>query len=218
MKLLIFSDTHLTEKEEPNKLKLLQKIINWADEIIINGDFWDGYKTEFNKFYTSGWKVLFPQLKKKAYYNWGNHDHKLLADSKITTICKEFNQSTTIQSGEITIKTEHGNRLIPLFDEKNNYDPLNIRHKKTLNLLQLLIDTVFNINIDIFKNTYFRYKTLELKKKIQPKKNFLYAFGHTHFPMLDLKNSFANSGFIHYGFASFITAEDGKIKLQQTRY
>ncbi|GIW62515.1 MAG: hypothetical protein KatS3mg090_0341 [Patescibacteria group bacterium] len=218
MKLLIFSDTHLTEKKEPNKLKLLKKIINWADEIIINGDFWDGYKTDFYNFYNSDWKVLFPQLKKKAYYNWGNHDHKLLTKEKVKNFCKHYQKTTTIKSGNLTIKTEHGNRLLPLFDETNNYDIKDIRQKKTLKILQMFIDLFFNLNIDIFKNTYFRYKTIQLKHKIKPRKNFLYAFGHTHYPMLDLKNSFANSGFINYGFASFITVEEGKVKLHQTRY
>jgi predicted phosphodiesterase len=43
MKTIIFSDTHLTDQFDPELYKALENMIQEADQVIINGDFWDGY-------------------------------------------------------------------------------------------------------------------------------------------------------------------------------
>ncbi len=53
MKTLIFSDTHLTNKPDPKRMAFLKKIINEADRVIINGDFWDGVFISFDQFLSS---------------------------------------------------------------------------------------------------------------------------------------------------------------------
>src|SRR3990172_1424130 len=63
MKILVFSDSHLTDKFEEKKFYFLKKIIRQSDFVIINGDFWDGYLTTFNRFISSNWSKLFPLLK-----------------------------------------------------------------------------------------------------------------------------------------------------------
>lgn len=65
MKTLIFSDTHLTKKFDLKKFLFLKRIIESADQVIINGDFWDSWFSDFNGFLKSGWKDLFHSLKEK---------------------------------------------------------------------------------------------------------------------------------------------------------
>ena len=64
MKILVFSDTHLSSTFEEKKFNLLKEIISRADRVIINGDFWEGYLISFKEFLDSRWKELFPLLKK----------------------------------------------------------------------------------------------------------------------------------------------------------
>jgi len=71
MKILVFSDTHLTDRFDQGKFRFLQKIINFSDQVIINGDFWDSWFTNFDDFVNSEWRKLFPiLLKKRAIYIW----------------------------------------------------------------------------------------------------------------------------------------------------
>src|SRR3990170_7877882 len=81
MKILVFSDSHLTDKFEEKKFDFLKKIIRQSDLVIINGDFWDGYLTTFSRFISSDWNKLFPLLKsKKTIYIYGNHDRESYID------------------------------------------------------------------------------------------------------------------------------------------
>jgi len=65
MILSVISDTHLTNKFNENKFNKLRSIIESSDKIVLNGDFWDGYATDFEDFYNSKWSALFPLLKSK---------------------------------------------------------------------------------------------------------------------------------------------------------
>jgi hypothetical protein len=59
MQTLIFSDTLLHQKFDQKKYNFLLKIIKAADQVIINGDFWDSDLSSFDKFVKSRWKQLF---------------------------------------------------------------------------------------------------------------------------------------------------------------
>ncbi len=218
MKILIFSDTHLTEKFDPEKYKFLKKIIQPADKIFILGDFWDGYLTSFEKFINSRWRSLFPDLQKKTVYLFGNHDPKKLSDKRIKLFCKRGNLREQIKAAGKTIYLEHGNRLLPLVDDHLHLDPEKKSHLRLLKYGQILLNKLINLKPEIFQQTYFRKKTLELKNKIKAAKDELYIFGHTHCPMLDLEKGFGNTGFINYGLASYITIEKSQITLHKGRY
>jgi len=75
-KILLFSDSHL----HPPIFKKayfdrLVNLIEQADQVIINGDFWEGYFYSFDQFVNSKWNQLFPLLKQKhTIYLPGNHD------------------------------------------------------------------------------------------------------------------------------------------------
>jgi predicted MPP superfamily phosphohydrolase len=84
MQTLIFSDTHLTKGFNRKKYEFLREIIEPVDRVIINGDFWDGYLTSFDKFVNSEWQKLFPLLKEKqTIYLYGNHDKTKWCDSRV---------------------------------------------------------------------------------------------------------------------------------------
>jgi len=57
MKTLIFADTHLTEKFDVKLFDYIAPLALKADQIIINGDFWDSYLTSFDQFMSSSWMI-----------------------------------------------------------------------------------------------------------------------------------------------------------------
>jgi len=77
MKILVISDLHLTTRFDEKKCEFLEKLINRADKVIINGDFWEAYDLKINSFISSKWNKLFKYLKKNnSIYLFGNHDKK----------------------------------------------------------------------------------------------------------------------------------------------
>src|SRR3990167_5228492 len=97
MKVLVFSDSHLDHNFEPKKLSYLKKLVRSVDQVIINGDFWEGYSITFDQFLSSKWNELFPLLKaKKAVYIFGNHDKKVLADKRMRLFYHDFRRYTLL--------------------------------------------------------------------------------------------------------------------------
>jgi predicted MPP superfamily phosphohydrolase len=120
MKILVFSDTHLTHVFEEKKYVFLKKVIESADQVIINGDFWDGYLTSFDAFISSRWNNLFPLLKqKKAVYIFGNHDKACFSDKRTSFFSDIQTKKYSFVDG-MTFYFEHGNTLLPSIDEKTN--------------------------------------------------------------------------------------------------
>jgi len=62
MNILVFSDTHLYLPFDQKKFNFLKKIISESGQVIINGDFFDGYMNKFDEFCKSSWNKLFPLL------------------------------------------------------------------------------------------------------------------------------------------------------------
>ena len=116
MKTIIFSDTHLTARLEPDKFAYLVKILRDADKVIINGDFWDCYDTDFDTFMQSDWKKLFPLLKqKKAIYLFGNHDPELLMDDRIKQFCSKAQDIYKFKQNKYEFVVRHGHRIVPSY-------------------------------------------------------------------------------------------------------
>lgn len=204
MKLLVFSDTHLTEYVEEKKFNLLKEIISKADKVVINGDFWDGYLSNFDEFVHSGWKNLFPLLKKKnTVYVYGNHDSKKF---KHTQLCKLFSDIQTdrfkIKIGKKTYIFEHGNRLLPFGDEEK----LQAQIKSTLNKLTNKIEGILIKTLGVHYQRFLQKYNEMIKKQLMKelKKNEFYVCGHTHSAEIDTKNRFINTGVIKDGLAQYI--------------
>lgn len=115
MKILIFSDTHLTNQFETHKYEFLQKIIGEHDRVIINGDFWDSWLTDFDSFIKSKWNKIFPLLlEKNTIYIHGDHDPSQMCDERtnlfsITSLDSYLYKSKDRQN---IVYMEHGHNLI----------------------------------------------------------------------------------------------------------
>lgn len=218
MRYLVFSDSHLTEQFDPKKLTVLKQAITDADRVIINGDFWDGFSTTFDEFVSSKWKdTLFPLLKKKkAVYIYGNHDQREYADKRTSLFCAEEGPHYDIQSGDKFFHFEHGNRLVPLFDEwfKTRIPPS----------LNNAYEAVEGFMVRIFGNRYMQTMYGKFNKlavgKLKHEKGLkgYFVMGHTHLKALDHMTKFINTGFIKHGLAQYIYIEDGTITQVEKKY
>jgi predicted phosphodiesterase len=221
MKVLVFSDTHLSKYLE-KKEEFLIDIISQHDKVIINGDFWDNWFINAADFASSRYQKLFKiLLDKKAIYIYGNHDTKLFDINNISSLfsskqCESFNFSL----GNTTYHIEHGHRLL----KKNNSKMHQLYEKflslkiplvyKTLNLIERI---AYKILPDLMKGSKFAQRRNQAVKEEHLTEDFL-IIGDTHYPELDLENNFANTGCILHGHASYLSIDEKEIKLIQRRY
>lgn len=228
MKTIIFSDTHLTAEFDLNKFNFLVKLINSADQVIINGDFWDSWFTSFDDFISSKWKKLFPLLlKKNTVYIYGNHDTQAKCDSRV----KQFSVKQTavyemFTSNKLKIKFCHGDSLT----KDKRAVPLKIYGAILDKVEASIFGKVLHQALHFWEKIAFKLlghqrimqsrvaKNLnKIVKDSKNKKEWLIV-GDTHCSEIDKSCCFANSGAIIYGFASYITIDDGKIELHQEKY
>lgn len=207
MKVLVFSDTHLTDALEEKKYALLESLIKEVDLVIINGDFWDGYLTTFDKFIKSPWNRLFPLLKvKNTIYIYGNHDRAEFSDDRV----KQFsvNQATSykLEVKDTTFVIEHGNRLLPAPDEKFNLPKI---FSQILTRIYTPLEGVITRLTKTTARFWRIFQNGELKKQIQNKPE-IYIFGHTHIPSYEMENHFINLGCFQHGLAQYLIIQDGK--------
>ncbi|MDO8609674.1 MAG: metallophosphoesterase [bacterium] len=223
MKILIFSDTHLTKVFDQKKFLYLKKIVQEVNKVIINGDFWDGYLSTFEEFINSPWKQLFPYLKdKKSVYIFGNHDKKEWSDKRINQFSDLQTDQFTLSLNKNTYIIEHGHRLNP----SGNILLLLVKFEhiltgtysvvKIFSSIQQLIINVFGVNF---------YKILRKRANSQIKRRFInnqdnkyYVFAHTHCAEIDFKNNFVNSGMIRLGIGQYILINKDEIKLNEESY
>lgn len=216
MKIIVISDTHLHSFEE-EKYRYLKKIIASADQVIINGDLWDGYIISFEKFIASPWKSLFPLLKKKkTIYIFGNHDKEKYSDERRKLFCIKTGSQFTLDFGQYSIHLEHGDRLAPKLDARF---PFFQRQP-----FGYISDVYPVFGAWFFGWDYFGIEnkssndTLKKYAKEHSRKKSVYLFGHTHTPELNLSIGYGNSGIIRWGFASYLVIENDSISLVKERY
>jgi predicted phosphodiesterase len=219
MKIAIFSDTHLRLPFEEKKFKFLERVVKKVDQVIINGDFWDGYIISFSQFINSPWKNLFPLLKlKKAVYIFGNHDKKILSNGKLDLFSQQQTTNYEIRADSKSFIFEHGNRLSPALDDQ-------LRLKKIPTMIQKTLTTFHDYFVrkqgkEFLRRRFSKYNKV-IKKKIKDKleENQFFFCGHTHWAEIDEKNHFANSGIVAGGLGQYLIIEDeGKITLKEEWY
>lgn len=200
MKTVIFSDTHLTEQFDPKLCLILEKIIAEADRVIINGDFWDGYLTDFNSFVNSEWQRLFPVLKEKqAVYIYGNHDEKWMSDDRVNLFSVLQGYEYTFYSGQKKLKVFHGQKLFSSW--VTNYSqllPFEIvkrvncwlhdqqARQTVLGKITHKIETSFDVSGD---GRVYKY----ISSVVRPRDEW-WVLGHTHLPRYSDELKYLNSG------------------------
>lgn len=219
MKILIFSDTHLTDRFDEKKYIFLKKIISSADRVIINGDFWDGYLTTFDKFINSEWKKLFSSLlKKKTVYIYGNHDEEKLSDKRVRLFSVTQKKIYRMRINHKIFTVEHGDRILPTFDQtmEKIFDKISFIVMPIIRIVYKLLLVLFGyLFIDLYFSRYNRILKKKLGKKVN---NVIRIFGHTHYPEIDRTFNFANTGANMFGYGQYLLIENGKLKLKLERY
>lgn len=221
MKIVIFSDTHLNTVFDKKKFNFLKKTINSADQVIINGDFWEGFDMTFTDFIKSPWKGLFPYLlKKKTVYIYGNHDLKRLSNEKTKLFSVVQTEQYKLKLNGKTYLIEHGHRFLPLADKffmkYLGFLPpwwMNQTYEKFEGLMIKIFGKKYlSTMYQVFNNE------MKMKAKKYLKKNEFFIFGHSHLTEYDRENNFLNGGFIRHGIGQYILIDNGEIKLVDEWY
>lgn len=220
-KLLIFSDTHLTHKFDQKKFTFLKNLIENADQVIINGDFWDNAFTTFDKFVNSKWQDLFPILKdRNTIYLYGNHDLPHQTDERVNLFSIKQVEEYKIKIGKYLLSIAHGHKhsRFTRFWYKffGNYP-------KLLRYISLPMGFIFELNEFLTRKTnksLFSIFNRTNKSKVAKYMayNEVFIAGHTHAPEFNLDRKYINLGFIRQGFASYVVATADNIQYVRCQY
>ncbi len=207
MKTLIISDTHLTHNFDSGKFHYLRSLISHYDRVVINGDFWDGYETTFNRFISSRWNELFPLLlEKNTIYLYGNHDKKRWTPRPELFSVEQFDRYF-IPIGKYELMIEHGHRIAPSFDI-------------TYPRLSYVLSAFFSSRRFQFGKLMEGEKNMQMKhfakKNLSP--NQVLVCGHSHIAENNKKQKFMNTGMIDYGVASYLSVDKNTFALHTETY
>lgn len=219
MKTLIFSDTHLTHYFDEDLFDYIAKLVKNADQVVINGDFWDAYLTTFDQFYNSEWQKLFPLLKKKkTIYVTGNHDKPEFMDERVYSFCEVQTIAYSFESEGKKYNVQHGHLISPAEDIRWVFKNPNfirtlyrllVYTKENSLFLKNIIDTVYQEKKDKEQLEEF----IEYAKKYLHDKTY-FIFGHCHIKHSDQKNRIFTAGFLKDAEFSYVIIENGKITVQ----
>lgn len=204
---------------EEKKYVFLESIIKNADQVIINGDFWDSDHCTIDEFMVSGWNTLFPLLlKKNAIYLYGNHDAKAACNEKTSQFSIEQKDNHIVRSNGLTFYIEHGHRLDPYVDRK--------RHTRKMNFVEYLYNKAESLGYKLFGyySKYFfpdklhGWLIFREFAKSNYEKGKLFVFGHVHMARDERKNGLIVLGDIKNGYGSYLTITDSTVELKKVRY
>lgn len=216
MKTLVISDIHLSHIFDEKKFFFLKKLFSSYEKIILNGDFWDGYVTTFDRFISSKWSQLFPLLKSKGViYLYGNHDQKQFNDERTTLFSVEQKDHHLLAVGTQTYHIEHGHRLMKTMDVTY---PFSRRILYYINYIMHQIEYFLNI-MGSPHRIVLKKANNKMKKKLRRMQfSHWYLCGHTHYEEIDESNKFANSGPNQFNKASYLIVDSAGLSLRTQRY
>ena len=228
MKYLVFSDTHLSAHEfDVVQFRDLVSIIEKADRVIINGDFFDGYLCSFGEFLHSPWSKLFPLLKRKrTIYIYGNHDRPEYMDERVTNFSVEQTYRKELQLGKQKIIIQHGHNFAPDFDGRfpslsyylSWLYPRYVHHERNPTLLNRLFLSYYAKNKNKFLHEEMKRSIQFLKKRNPHLQKCWCLCGHSHISELDSMLRFVNSGQFANGKVEFISiSNDGNCVLHSKK-
>lgn len=217
MKTIIFSDTHLTHIFDEKRYKYLRDIISTADQVIINGDFWDYYQTTFNLFIDSKWNHLFPLLKRKnTIYLYGNHDDISLCNDKVKLFSTKQNRKTHLKVGDKKLIVTHGDIFAPGPDIFREEQPYLVEKGSQL-------FTSFEKVGRAMLGEYFAFGRVTNVKTKQYASRFLdddeiLVCGHSHNWEFAPEHNYINLGIIDFGVGQYLEIKDDKMEMKTDRY
>lgn len=222
MRILVFSDSHLNLPFDEKKFNFLENLIKRADQVIINGDFWEGMLISFDEFLESSWKSLFPLLKsKKTVYIYGNHDEKKLSDKRASIFSDIQTDKYTLKLKNKILTFQHGDSFAPIkFPWLNKLIGETISKQLVYRLDKLeghLVKKGIHRNLLTLTGKQLNKKIKKIMKG-QLQENEYLVCGHTHFREIDDSNRFFNTGFIKHGLAQYMTIENNQPRLMEEWY
>jgi predicted phosphodiesterase len=216
MTTIIFSDTHLSNRVYRKKFFYLKHLIQSADQVIILGDFWDGFLTTFDKFVESGWRFLFPLLlQKKAIYLYGNHDRIEWSDDRVNLFSVRQEQELVVNLGGQQYLLTHGHALKTSLEDRFTIldHSMPLRLGSSLDILHKLVWGRRFLKADKLINR----PMIDWARDALPEPAILVC-GHTHFPQHDLPERYLNDGFIGCGFGNYLKISEQGAELICERY
>lgn len=226
MRTLVFSDSHLglSKVFDEKKFRFLEGIIKQADQVIINGDFWEGYLLSFKQFKDSPYKHLFPLLKARhTVYIPGNHDFEGIAEDDTSIFSDVKTLHYEMKHGRYNFVFEHGDRQLPISKFKK-YIPNKIRPKMKNNILwtcnQIEYLAIRKIRKVQALKPMLKKLNGKIKKTILPtlKPDEIFICGHTHLAEFNLNERFINTGMVKWGLGQYLMIEDEKLTPHEEWY
>ncbi len=216
MKTIIISDTHLSNRVYRKKYYYLKSVIEQADRVIIAGDFWDGFLTNFDKFLQSKWQLLFPLLlERQTMYLYGNHDRAEWSDERVSLFSVEQAMNTTIECNGQQYFIAHGHTIFTSFEDKypivNRSIPLRIG--SSLDIIHKLVWGKRFLNNDSDINT----PMANWVAKNLPANQILIC-GHSHYPEINRAKRFINTGFNGLGYGNYVIIDESGPRIIKDRY
>ncbi|HCC84872.1 MAG TPA: hypothetical protein DEP87_04280 [Candidatus Pacebacteria bacterium] len=224
MKTVIFSDTHFDPWFEPKKYAYLARLIQQADQVIINGDLWESILWTFDEFIKSPWSGLFSLLKaKKTIYIYGNHDAIKFSDERVQLFSTRQVTEWKIQTENKHYLIQHGDQYDLTFHKWSRHPIGKILAHNPLIVRGMLLTEKFCMRwLDIhYSQNQLQKFNQEIKQEISgllaPQE--ILITGHTHSAEIDEAHQFANSGFIRNGLAQYLEIDvAGALILHEDRY
>lgn len=214
MSTLIFSDTHLSTRVFRKKFNYLKSIIEPADQVIIVGDFWDGFLTTLDHFVDSGWNKLFPLLlDRQARYVYGNHDRAEWSNDLVNRFSIQQAPSLDLTIEGQAYHITHGHTIFTSLEDK--YPVLNRS-----------IPLRIGANIDVIHKLIWGRRFLAkdshindpMRHRFQTQSDAILVCGHSHYPEIDLDHRFINPGFIGMGFGNYVVIDQDGPRLIKEKY
>lgn len=208
MQTIIVSDIHLTHHFDERKYRFLHALFSRADRVILNGDIWDSFHSDWARFSQSSWRHLFPLLRsKQAVYIFGNHD-EFVYTPEPWLLATDWGDDLDLPWNGTSLHIEHGHAIGHSFD---------INHPWLANLFREVVpyrlwsfrDVEWNRRTD-------RAMRIAAAQIYGPHQTLI--VGHSHLPAVDLHQNYANSGFIYGGKASWIEMTPTSLQLQTAKY
>lgn len=211
MKTLIISDLHLSDRFDLQRAEYLVELLISADQVILNGDFWDNHACTFDKFIHSPWKVLFPILKSRdTVYIYGNHDRQQDSDERVALFSKVQANHWQLRNGSLRLHIEHGHHILAKHHDSPNW--LVTLYRVSLYdvwFRQPLEHFLVSSGSELFHRWHMGSSQAELIKKAASIQEDYLVTGHTHLPKLDSEQKFINLGYINHGLSYYVEVADG---------
>jgi UDP-2,3-diacylglucosamine pyrophosphatase LpxH len=211
MNTLVFSDTHLGKYDEKID-QFLKNLIKNFDRVIINGDFYDSWIIDFEKFVNSEYKDLLQLLKsKETIFIYGNHDKKEDINlNLLKTFTKYQGKEYDLKIGDYLYHFEHGDRFIARMKNpfyKIYYKSLDIIPKFLRNFLYKISNLGYKLFPKQIGENRVGMKRNEFIKRNKPT-NIFYVIGDTHVSEIDIESKFINTGCIIDNLKSYLVIDD----------